>query len=565
MDIREPDGPPWTPQFQSDAEYEYFPQQVSQIPFDLRNNGSALKQVFLERQRSLNVSLPPPLPPKRPPSPSVLANFTPFSKEVPLPIFCKPMDPQSIANRSAEARIVGQYLESTCYGVFSGSCAFEIAPRLHLPPGLEWPPCQLRSFVEILLYRTQLLPTVTNTALYLISRIRDPSLRGKLQGTSGAPSIHIVFLIAMTLASKLIQDDPYSNKSWIQASGIQIKVVEFNALERRMCELLDYKLTIHSRYLQNIEMELGTYKKQSGPPTSRVGVHCLFNPSVSEQHHLCPIVSDSRSMAPYAAGFQSTHNQANRNAQHPASAPLSKVHDTAAAARRHRARSRHPSPAGPMSLAYAPTFAVDSHSQPDPRNLLAPAHASTASNQSRSGYWAAVRSHTAPPFAAPPAVHPQPRTQPSVNSSLPYHSATLGMRTINRRCIYGTPSLGPPAARPTAIVEASSRQAYVDPAPPPSDASATGSARFHGLAPRSGDQLQYLNDRQGRPLTPFINMTIYDPRLYYREQYTLGKFNTSWRYKKEVFQFCGVVFIAHLEGSAEVEEAEHGNKRKSLI
>lgn len=194
-----------------------------------------------------------------------------------------------------------------------------------------------------------------------------------------------------------------------------------------------------------------------------------------------PIVSDSRSMAPYAAGFQSTHNQANRNAQHPASAPLSKVHDTAAAARRHRARSRHPSPAGPMSLAYAPTFAVDSHSQPDPRNLLAPAHASTASNQSRSGYWAAVRSHTAPPFAAPPAVHPQPRTQPSVNSSLPYHSATLGMRTINRRCIYGTPSLGPPAARPTAIVEASSRQAYVDPAPPPSDASATGVGR--GRAP----------------------------------------------------------------------------------
>lgn len=541
MDIREPDGPPWTPQFQSDAEYEYFPQQVSQIPFDLRNNGSALKQVFLERQRSLNVSLPPPLPPKRPPSPSVLANFTPFSKEVPLPIFCKPMDPQSIANRSAEARIVGQYLESTCYGVFSGSCAFEIAPRLHLPPGLEWPPCQLRSFVEILLYRTQLLPTVTNTALYLISRIRDPSLRGKLQGTSGAPSIHIVFLIAMTLASKLIQDDPYSNKSWIQASGIQIKVVEFNALERRMCELLDYKLTIHSRYLQNIEMELGTYKKQtdrrspdlprggalsfqpervgttssvvrhvpSKPARGRTTSDCRVVRSAMDVHrqpdppprlptHVSvtsaaasaysqaysdhsPIVSDSRSMAPYAAGFQSTHNQANRNAQHPASAPLSKVHDTAAAARRHRARSRHPSPAGPMSLAYAPTFAVDSHSQPDPRNLLAPAHASTASNQSRSGYWAAVRSHTAPPFAAPPAVHPQPRTQPSVNSSLPYHSATLGMRTINRRCIYGTPSLGPPAARPTAIVEASSRQAYVDPAPPPSDASATGVGR--GRAP----------------------------------------------------------------------------------
>ncbi|EED83721.1 predicted protein [Postia placenta Mad-698-R] len=500
MDIREPDGPPWTPQFQSDAEYEYFPQQVSQIPFDIRNNGSALKQVFLERQRSLSVTLPPPLPPKRPPSPSVLANFTPFSKEVPLPIFCKPMDPQSIANRSAEARIVGQYLESTCYGVFSGSCAFEIAPRLHLPPGLEWPPCQLRSFVEILLYRTQLLPTVTNTALYLISRIRDPSLRGKLQGTSGAPSIHIVFLIAMTLASKLIQDDPYSNKSWIQASGIQIKVVEFNALERRMCELLDYKLTIHSRYLQNIEMELGTYKKQTDRRS--------------------PDLPRGRALS-----FQPEHVGTTSSVRAGIALVL-------------------------VTLLLRIQCRSHSHSQPDPRNLLAPAHASTASNQSRSGYWAAVRSHTAPPFAAPPAVHPQPRTQPSVNSSLPYHSATLDMRTINRRCIYGTPSLGPPAARPTAIVEASSRQAYVDPAPPPSDASATGSARFHGLAPRSGDQLQYLNDRQGRPL----NMTIYDPRIYScGTALSLCEKGKKERRTVVVQSTMSITFI------------EHGNKRKSLI
>ena len=73
-------------------------------------------------------------------------------------------------------------------------------PLAHSPP--------LANFIAYAVHRTRLHSSVTFAALYLLQRLkaRFPTA----QGSSG----HRLFISAFMIASKVICDDTYSNKSW---------------------------------------------------------------------------------------------------------------------------------------------------------------------------------------------------------------------------------------------------------------------------------------------------------------------------------------------------------------
>ena len=81
-------------------------------------------------------------------------------------------------------------------------------------------PGTLAQFIAYALHRTRLPPSVRLTAFALLHRLkaRFPHARG----SSG----HLLFLSTYTLASKVVCDDTYSNKSWlgcIVSQGLPVK------------------------------------------------------------------------------------------------------------------------------------------------------------------------------------------------------------------------------------------------------------------------------------------------------------------------------------------------------
>ncbi|KIO13908.1 hypothetical protein M404DRAFT_449953 [Pisolithus tinctorius Marx 270] len=107
-----------------------------------------------------------------------------------------------------------------------------------LPPSSSNSKVKLQKFIAYALHRTKLQPAVTFAALVLLQRLkaRFPTARG----SSG----HRLFISAFMLASKVICDDTYSNKSWgIVAQGM-FQLREINQMEREMCQYLEWELNV---------------------------------------------------------------------------------------------------------------------------------------------------------------------------------------------------------------------------------------------------------------------------------------------------------------------------------
>ncbi|KAJ3505879.1 hypothetical protein NMY22_g17427 [Coprinellus aureogranulatus] len=80
------------------------------------------------------------------------------------------------------------------------------------------------------------------------------TLEGSFSDRAGS-SGHRLFISAFMIASKVICDDTYSNKSWgIVAQGM-FSLREINQMEREMCNYLDWELTVDNPIL-------GTFEKQ---------------------------------------------------------------------------------------------------------------------------------------------------------------------------------------------------------------------------------------------------------------------------------------------------------------
>ncbi|KIK67502.1 hypothetical protein GYMLUDRAFT_121907, partial [Collybiopsis luxurians FD-317 M1] len=123
----------------------------------------------------------------------------------------------------------------------------------HLFACPEYPPTSTHSqaklphFIAYAFHRTKLHESVTFAALVLLQRLkaRFPTARG----SSG----HRLFISAFMIASKVICDDTYSNKSWSIVAQGMFTLREINQMEREMCNYLDWELTVDNPILSNFQ------------------------------------------------------------------------------------------------------------------------------------------------------------------------------------------------------------------------------------------------------------------------------------------------------------------------
>ena len=130
---------------------------------------------------------------------------------------------------------------------------------------------KLLYFIAYALHRTKLHPSVTFASLVLLQRLkaRFPTARG-LSG-------HRLFVSAFMLASKVICDDTYSNKSrLIVAQGI-FGLREINQMEREMCQYLGGELNVDPARLEEFKgmvckdfVGIGSYLTYIFPSTKKL-------------------------------------------------------------------------------------------------------------------------------------------------------------------------------------------------------------------------------------------------------------------------------------------------------
>jgi hypothetical protein len=119
---------------------------------------------------------------------------------------------------------------------------------------------KLPHFIAYALYRTKLHSSVTFAALVLLQRLkaRFPTARG----SSG----HRLFITAFMIASKVICDDTYSNKSWSVVAQGMFSLREINQMECEMCSYLEWELTVDNPILGDFEaMVKQDFQPSHGP------------------------------------------------------------------------------------------------------------------------------------------------------------------------------------------------------------------------------------------------------------------------------------------------------------
>ena len=83
-----------------------------------------------------------------------------------------------------------------------------------------------------------------------LCRPRPPSTtQGQARGSLG----YRLFVSAFMIASKVICDDTYSNKSWSIIGQGMLQLREINQMEREMCQYLDWELSVEPGTLKEFE------------------------------------------------------------------------------------------------------------------------------------------------------------------------------------------------------------------------------------------------------------------------------------------------------------------------
>ncbi|KAH9057673.1 hypothetical protein EDB87DRAFT_1578552 [Lactarius vividus] len=149
------------------------------------------------------------------------------------------------------------------------------------PPSTT-PTPRLDHFIAYALHRTRLHPSVTFAALYLLQRLKARFPAAK--GSSG----HRLFISAFMLASKIICDDTYSNKSWCIVGQGMFALREINQMEREMCSYLEWQLNVDPSTLRDFESRVrhdfagpGPYPSVVLPQTAPAPFAHSANPSSS--------------------------------------------------------------------------------------------------------------------------------------------------------------------------------------------------------------------------------------------------------------------------------------------
>ncbi|TFY74863.1 hypothetical protein EWM64_g9149, partial [Hericium alpestre] len=132
-----------------------------------------------------------------------------------------------------------------------------VPPALSTSPPTPTP--RLDHFIAYALHRTRLHSSVTFAALYLLQRLKARFPAAK--GSSG----HRLFISAFMIASKIICDDTYSNKSWCIVGQGMFALREINQMEREMCSYLEWQLNVEPTTLRDFEMQVRRDFSGPGP------------------------------------------------------------------------------------------------------------------------------------------------------------------------------------------------------------------------------------------------------------------------------------------------------------
>ncbi|KAH9944766.1 hypothetical protein B0H21DRAFT_745724 [Amylocystis lapponica] len=184
----------------------------------------------------------------------------------------------------------------------------DLPPLSTTHPPTPSPPLAL--FIAYALHRTRLHSSVTFAALYLLQRLkaRFPAARG----SSG----HRLFISAFMIASKVICDDTYSNKSWSIVGQGMFALREINQMEREMCSYLEWQLNIEPSALKEFEAKVRRDFKGMGPyPT-----YVLPSPAPTPVPSTTPYALTGPASPPSFATKQST------SPPKPTSPPVSSTH-----------------------------------------------------------------------------------------------------------------------------------------------------------------------------------------------------------------------------------------------
>lgn len=166
-------------------------------------------------------------------------------------------------------------------------------------PGNGSAPCPpLAHFIAYAIHRTRLPEVVVFTALFLLARLKErfPAARG----SSG----HRLFISAFMIASKVICDDTYSNKSWCIVGQNLYTLKEVNQMEREMCSYLEWLLHVEGPELEAFTQRV---KKEYGPDCGPVPPQWVSTPVA-----VAPVASTSTSTAPQLASVDATSSSTAR-------------------------------------------------------------------------------------------------------------------------------------------------------------------------------------------------------------------------------------------------------------
>ena len=180
----------------------------------------------------------------------------------------------------------------------------------------------LAQFVAYALHRTRLHTSVTFTALFL-SRLQSRS------PAAGGPSGHCLFLSEFMIASKIVCDDTYSNKSWTVVGQGMFSLHEINQMEREMSEYLGWDLIgagVDSKDLDEFEKQIRREYVKDGPCPAFVHIRKSMDhppPSTALFSNRSPLTTSQRSSEPHPSRPSSTSSSVADTAPGPTWPPIS--------------------------------------------------------------------------------------------------------------------------------------------------------------------------------------------------------------------------------------------------
>ena len=267
------------------------------------------------------------------PSASGMSTFLPLSSSIPIKL-----SPRTRTTAMSGPQMHTRYVNNLFH-----------CPSLPTPSSAPTPPPSLAHFITYALHRTRLTSSVTFAALCLLQRLKTRFIA--THGFSG----HCLFISAFMIASKVICDDAYSNKSWRIVSQGMFALREINQMEHEMCSYLKWQLNVERSVPEEFESTVRRDFRGLGPYPAH---YMLPTPSLGPSTHPKPSTSNIPAAIPsFGPGA-------------PPSLPSATSFIPPEKSSRRSSAESHPTPTDPPQLSTPP---VCYSNVPSPVNSMSPA------------------------------------------------------------------------------------------------------------------------------------------------------------------------------------------------